>query len=153
MVPFFIKYPPQINNGMVYSKPVFSLDIFSTIASVTNTTLPADRQYDGVNLLPYLAKDTGTPHSILFWRSGYSKAICKGNWKLYVNEKNKKTFLFDLSNDIEERNDLSSGKPDKVKELLNDLNQWEKTQTVKAAWPSDADVIIDVRGEEYYFPV
>jgi arylsulfatase A-like enzyme len=153
MVPFFIRYPTQINNGMVYSKPVFSLDIFSTIAAITNTALPADRQYDGVNLLPYLAKDTGAPHNILFWRSGYSKAVCKGNWKLYINEKNKKTFLFDLSNDIEERHDLSSSKPDKVKELLYDLQQWEKTQTIKAAWPSDADVIIDVRGEYYYFPV
>jgi arylsulfatase A-like enzyme len=152
MVPFFIRYPSEINNSQVYSKPISSLDIFSTIAAISNTTLPADRPYDGVNLIPYLKNDTSTPHEIFYWRSGYSKAICKGDWKLYVNEKNKKTYLFNLANDIEEKNDLSSAQPDKVKELQDALKHWEDTNTIKPAWPSAADLLIDVGGEIYYFP-
>ncbi|PWT73311.1 MAG: hypothetical protein C5B59_13785 [Bacteroidetes bacterium] len=89
---------------------------------------------------------------IFYWRSGYSKAICKGNWKLYINEKSKKKFLFDLSKDIEEKNDLSIKMPDKINELSQELDNWEKTQNVKPAWLSSADVLIDVDGEEYYFP-
>lgn len=152
MVPFFIKFPAAIHDSKVYDKSVSSLDIFATIAAVANLQLPSDRPYDGTNLIPFLTNNSGFPHEIFYWRSGYSKAICKANWKLYINKKSKKKFLFDLSKDIEEKNDLSSGMPDKVNELMHDLDVWEKTQTVKPAWPSAADVVIEVDGEEYYFP-
>jgi arylsulfatase A-like enzyme len=131
---------------------VSSLDIFSTVAGVANAPLPSDRVYDGVNLLPFLTNGGGHPHSVFYWRSGYSKAIFKENWKLYINEKSKKKFLFNLENDIEEKNDLSSRMPQKVGELMHDLDIWEQTQTVKPSWPSAADVLIAVDGEEYYFP-
>jgi arylsulfatase A-like enzyme len=152
LVPFFLKYPNSISTPQVYDKPVSSLDIFATIAALANANLPADRPYDGVNLLPFLHNDTAYPHRILYWRSGYSKAIIKENWKLYTNLKNKKELLFDLSNDIEEKNDLSARHDDKVRELKRLLDQWEKSQTIKPDWPSAADVLIDVGGEEFYFP-
>ncbi len=152
MVPFFIKYPSTIRGSSVFKNPVSSLDIFATVAAVTKAPLPIDRVYDGVNLIPFIANGEGYPHSVFYWRSGYSKAICKGKWKLYINEKNKKKFLFNLETDIEEKNDLSSGMPQKVDELIHDLTIWEQTQTVKPSWPSSADVLIEVDGEEYYFP-
>lgn len=152
MVPFFIKFPSQINHSSVYDKPVSSLDIFATIAAVANVSLPADRVYDGTNLIPFMTNNNGFPHEVFYWRNGYSKAICKANWKLYINKKSKKKFLFDLSKDIEEKNDLSSSYPDKVKELMYELENWERTQTVKPAWPSAADMLIEVDGEAYYFP-
>ena len=151
MVPFFIKFPGSLTGG-IYDKPVSSLDIFSTIAAITHTTLPTDRVYDGVNLLAYLADKTMVPHQIFFFRNGYSKAIRKGDWKLYLNGKSNKTFLFDLSNDIEEKHDLAAAKPEIVKELKKELEHWEKTETVKPAWPSIANVVIDVDGEDFYFP-
>jgi arylsulfatase A-like enzyme len=152
MVPFFIKYPSAIKSSQVFKNPVSSLDIFATVAGVANAPLPTDRLYDGVNLVPFLMKGDGYPHSVFYWRSGYSKAICKENWKLYINEKSKKKFLFNLEADIAEKNDLSARMPQKVDELMHDLDTWEKTQTVKPAWPSAADVLIDIDGEEYYFP-
>ncbi|MFI5153000.1 MAG: sulfatase-like hydrolase/transferase [Chitinophagales bacterium] len=152
MVPFFLKYPSKIGAGQVYEKPVSSLDIFSTVAAITNSPLPADRAYDGVNLMNYLTDPMKYPHEIFYWRSGYSKAICKKEWKLYLNGKNKKTFLFNLSDDIGEHQDLSTGHPEKVKELKEALDQWEKSQTRDPSWPSAADVLFDVGGEEYYFP-
>jgi len=152
MVPFFIKYPSALSGSKVFKNPVSSLDIFATVAAVTNTALPSDRVYDGVNLLPFLTNGQGFPHHLFYWRSGYSKAICKENWKLYINEKNKKKFLFNLETDIEEKNDLSSLMPQKVGELMHDLDVWEQTQTIKPSWPSAADVLIEIDGEEYYFP-
>jgi arylsulfatase A-like enzyme len=151
LVPFFIRYPGA-RAIHLYEKPVSSLDIFATIAAATHTPLPTGRPYDGVNLLPFLSGDTGTPHQTFFWRSGYSKAICRGNWKLYQNGKDHKTFLFDLDHDIRENNELSSSRPDIVKQLVHLLEQWEKTETIAPAWPSASDVIIDVRGEKVHFP-
>ena len=152
MVPFFINYPGIKNGNYVYDKPVSSLDIFSTIASVTKTPLPADRVYDGIDLFPCLADNRKTPHEILYWRNGYSKAIRNGNWKLYINEKNKKKYLFNLETDEEELHDLSKSEPVMVNQLMNELYNWEKTQTIKPAWPSMADILIDVKGEKYFFP-
>ena len=137
---------------MVYEKAVSSLDIFATIAAISQAQLPGDRVYDGKNLFPFLTVDDNAPHDIFYWRSGYSKAICKGDWKLYVNEKNKKTFLFNLKEDIGEKKDLSASLPEIVKELKKELETWEKTQTIHPSWPSAADIIIAVDGEEYYFP-
>ena len=151
LVPFFIKYP-GITKDHIYDKPVSALDIFSTIAAATHTPLPASHPYDGVDLLPYLTTDSGTPHTRLYWRSGYSAAIRDSSWKLYINGKDHQTLLFDLATDIAENNDLSAAHPAKVKYLLRLLQEWEKTQTVKPAWPSASDVIIDVRGQKVHFP-
>ena len=152
LVPFFINYPGTKNGSLVYDKPVSSLDIFSTIASITKTTLPVGRVYDGVDLLPYLADSKKGPHEILYWRNGYSKAIRKGNWKLYINEKSKSKYLFNLETDREELHDLLNSEPAIADQLMKELNKWEKTQTINPAWPSMADILIDVRGKKYFFP-
>jgi arylsulfatase A-like enzyme len=152
MVPFFIRFPAGMVRPQVYDKPISSLDIFATVAALTHTALPSGKAYDGTNLVPYLASDTGYPHRLFFWRSGYSKAICKENWKLYVNKKSRRTYLFDLSRDLEEKHDLSEQRLDKVKELSAELENWEKNETMHPAWPSAADLVIEVDGESYYFP-
>ena len=152
LVPFFINDPESKNGNLVYDQPVSSLDIFSTIASITKTVLPPDREYDGVDLLGYLTDKKKAPHEILYWRNGYSKAIRKGNWKLYINEKSKSKYLFNLATDREELHDLLSSEPAITAQLMKELNNWEKTQTINPAWPSMADLLIDVRGKKYFFP-
>jgi arylsulfatase A-like enzyme len=138
--------------GQTYHHPVSALDIYSTIAAVSGAALAADRIYDGVNLLPYLKNDSLLPHQDLFWRNGYSKAFRRGDWKLYINEKNKITYLFNIADDREEKNNMSSKRPDKLKELQEALKDWEKKNTVPPLWPSAADVLIEVNGKWYRFP-
>ena len=151
-VPYFIKYPSVLPAGQVFTKPVSSMDIYATIAAASNTSLPTDREYDGVNLIPYCKAEAGLPHDLFFWRSGYSKGCRKGDWKLYVNEKSKLLYLFNIAIDKEEKIDLSVQQPAKLKELQEELRQWEKKTTIKPLWPSAADVIIDVRGKKVRFP-
>ena len=151
-VPFFIKYPNGLKARQAYTHPVSAVDIFSTIAAVSNAPLASDRTYDGVNLLPYLSNDSLMPHQDFFWRSGYSKAFRRGDWKLYVNEKNKVTFLFNLANDPAEKYDQSKTHADKLKELQDALKDWEQKNSVPPLWPSAADVLIEVNGKWYRFP-
>jgi arylsulfatase A-like enzyme len=151
-VPFFIKYPDTVQGGQLYHKAVSSLDIFSTIAAVARVSLPTDRIYDGVNLVPFVTDTSRTPHEIFYWRNGYSKAIRRGDWKLYINEKNHRMFLYDVAADESEKYDRSAEQPALVKELKKELEHWEKTQTVKPAWPSISDVSINVDGVIYSFP-
>jgi len=151
-VPFFMKFPGRLKGGSVYTHPVSSLDIFSTIAAASGIELPNDRVFDGVNLLPFLDDRLQRPHELFYWRSGYSKAIRKGDWKLYINDKNKVSYLYHLANDVEESKDLSDQFPEKVIELRKALIEWEKKNTTDPKWPSAADVMIDVRGKHFRFP-
>lgn len=152
-VPFFASFPGVFSANMVYDKPVSSLDIFSTIAAVTNTLLPQDRVYDGVNLVPYLTGKTDSmPHKVFYWRNGYSKAIRNEDWKLYINKKSKKTYLFNLAGDQQEQHDLSKQYPEKVNELKQQLQNWEDNNFINPRWKSNADVLIDVDGEMIWFP-
>lgn len=151
-VPFLMQYPKGISPGQVYKHPVSSMDIYSTIAAISGAELTPGRTYDGVNLLPYLKNDSVLPHQDFFWRSGYSKAFRRGDWKLYVNEKNKITYLFNLADDREEKKNLSAKHPDKLKKLKVALKDWEKKNTVPPLWPSAADVLIEVNGKWFRFP-
>jgi hypothetical protein len=67
--------------------------------------LPADRVYDGVDLLPYL---TDTKKILMKFYTGemvIQKLSGMGNWKLYINEKSKSKYLFNLETDREELHD------------------------------------------------
>jgi arylsulfatase A-like enzyme len=152
-VPFFIKYPRQIKPNQQIDAPIISLDILPTVAAAAG--IRTERKYDGVDLIPFLTKKQSTrPHDILFWRNGYSKAVRKGDWKLYVNDRSGKTLLFDLSKDRSEKLDYSAAKPEKVRELREALEQWEK-EVGKPSWPNLINVNYDVNqdGEFYYFPI
>ncbi len=135
-VPFLFKWKGKIAPGSVYHKPVSSLDIFSTAAAIANASLPQDRLYDGVNLIPYLTgKDTSAPHQALYWRSGSNKAIRKGDWKLVLNEHDQVTALYHLASDKNETNNLAGKETKKVEELKKELSVWEQTLE-RPRWPS-----------------
>jgi arylsulfatase A-like enzyme len=152
LVPFFIKYPGILSGENTFTEAVSSLDIFSTVAGVSGAALPAGRSYDGVNLIPFCETGQGRPHEKFFWRNGYSKAYRKGDWKLYVNDKDKVQYLFNIAEDRGENADLSGIRPEIMKELTEELKQWEKKNTRKPLWPSGADMKIDVRGKKFQFP-
>lgn len=133
-VPFMMLWKNHTKPGTVYTEPVISLDIFATIASVIGIDLPADRKYDGVNLLPYASGKKAEAHKELFWRSDFNKAIRKDDWKLIVNEYDNKNQLYNLKEDSTEQNNLFDKKPIVAKGLLKDLNDWE-TELIKPLWP------------------
>lgn len=151
-VPFFIQWPVAIKGGQVYNHPVSSLDIFSTIAAASGASLASDRIYDGVDLLTYMNNDSVLPHAVFFWRNGYSKAFRMGDWKLFLNEKQKITRLYNIATDREERHDLAHDQPAKLKELKDALKNWEKKNAIPPLWPSAADVLINVNGKWFRYP-
>lgn len=126
-VPMTLKWPAKIQPNTSYDLPVSALDIFGTVAAATNIKLPADRVYDGVNLLPFVNKETaGEPHKALFWKVGRNSAIRNGNWKLIISEADKKEYLYNLATDPYEQKNLASSQSGKLQELKTALNNWEK---------------------------
>ena len=53
----------------------------------------------------------------LYWQSGRTRVVRAGDWKLQVEGRRDKKWLFDLANDPTEQSNLAVSRPDKLKEL------------------------------------
>lgn len=152
-VPFIFKWKNHLPENKIYTKPIISVDIFSTVAAITQMQLPSDRVYDGVNLMPFFTYDSVlVPHNELFWRIDHIHVIRKGDYKLIFSSRDKWKELYDLKNDKSEKNNLVEKMPEKVLELENDLQKWEKTLPAKPMWPRIMDYRFIIDGKTYLFP-
>ena len=133
-VPFVVKWPRNIPAGLTYSHPVSALDVFPTSLAAAGAELAEDRQLEGVDLLPYLKESEGTmPHESLFWRQGPNWAVRSGNWKLTFAA--DRYWLYDLSKDIGEKNNLARSHSEKIRELTEQYEKWN-SQNTDPAWPA-----------------
>jgi arylsulfatase A-like enzyme len=127
--------------------------VFATAVDAAGASLPTDRPYDGVSLIPQLTgRASGPPHAALFWRAAYHKAVRQGDWKLVKDEMSGRTVLYDLKTDKSERHDLAAEHPETVDELEQALAGWEKDM-VSPLWPRVMDFRFEAGGEVYYFPL
>lgn len=150
-VPFLMKWKGQIPEGITYSKPVSSLDVFVTAAEIAGIPLPNDRKYDGVNLVPFLTgENIGKPHEAIYWRAEYNKIIRKGDWKLIMNELNGYELLYDLKSDKEEKQNVIAEYPEVVADLKAGFKSWNRTLS-KPLWPRIMDYEYTIDGEVYTF--
>ncbi len=120
--PFFAVYPGVFPAGFDYKMPVSTLDIFPTCVALTGAKAPAN--LDGVNLTPYLiGENKKAPHETLFYALSGFGAVRQDNWKL-VLAPDGKSELFDLSKDVEEKNDLSSSESALIIEMTGKWKTW-----------------------------
>lgn len=122
--PFMIQWKGHLPAGKVDDRPIIQLDILPTALAAAGLPMPAVAKLDGVNLLPYLtgAKD-GPPHDALFWRYDGQHAVRMGDWKLLHT--GRKTQLYNLAQDIGEKNDLAASNSEKLKELETAYKNWD----------------------------
>jgi len=132
-VPFFARWPGHIAAGTTFAAPVSTLDLLPTMVKLAGGALPDDRAYDGVDLMPHLAGTAATaPHEALFWRLDDIAAIRKGPWKL-VRFESAPPRLHDLARDPSESKNLAEDAPERVAELLAELERWE-ADTIAPLW-------------------
>ncbi len=118
-VPLLARWPARIAAGSRIALPVGQVDLMPTFAAAAGAPLPSGLTVDGRNLMPALTGQGGplradTP---LFWSSGYYKAVRAGDWKLQVNGKQGKAWLYNLAADPTERTNLAAAQPAKRAEL------------------------------------
>jgi arylsulfatase A-like enzyme len=125
-IPFIISWPGRLRSDFVCREPVMFMDIMPTIAAAVGATLPQGRALEGRNMLPVLTGKSKAPlHESLYWDGAEEKtAVRSGRWKL-VNNRGK-TELFDLEQDLSEKNDLSVQKPEIVARLRQKFDEWSK---------------------------
>ncbi len=123
-VPFLAAYPGVFPEGLEYAHPVSTLDIFPTVTALASVTPPPE--LDGVNLTPFLSGEKkDPPHASLFFNTTNHGAIRQAQWKLVLSPDGRSE-LFDLENDMEEKHNLASVDPVRVKSLEKSWEAWKE---------------------------
>ncbi len=154
-IPMMMRWTGKIPAGRVYNQPVISFDVFATVAALANCRLPDDRDYDGVNLLPFVLgekPEEEKPHEKLFWRSLQHKAVRMDKWKLILDEKSKTKALYNVEEDKVESNNLAEQCADIISKLEQELRLWEQ-EMIAPNWPNVMDYRIIDGAAVYYFPL
>jgi arylsulfatase A-like enzyme len=126
-VPAIFKWPGELRAGRVLNQVGIIQDITASILAATGTAVPAQARPDGINLLPILQGRVAATDRTLFFRFmiGNTKqvAVRQGSWKLLVD--GAKRYVFDLSKDAGERNDLTNERQDVARRLRPLIDAWE----------------------------
>jgi arylsulfatase A len=127
-VPAVAYWPGRIKAGTTTDQTVLGMDLFATMMSIAGIKLPAGLKLDGVDILPMLTEGKKLPDRLLFWRYRKEKAVRKGPWKLLVQGNESK--LYNLDEDLGEKEDLAGARQDIVRALEDELAIWEQEVSV-----------------------
>ena len=134
-VPFAMRWPAQITAGIVYDKPVISLDILATIISQLGIRQNLKKALDGTDLIPFLTgQRQDAPHDNLFWRhlSKGHAAVIRDDTK-YIEDKEGRQ-LYDLAKDISESVPINSRKDETLQRLKAAHQDWNAQMAEEAAF-------------------
>ncbi|MFC2167107.1 sulfatase-like hydrolase/transferase [Acidobacteriota bacterium] len=136
-VPCIMQWPGQIPAGTTCKEIVTAMDLFPTFAAITGASLAKEPQIDGQNIFKLLQKpdSTPSPHEAFYYyaRNGNLEAVRSGKWKLHSAktrgwDKELGVFpvsLYNLEEDIGERNNLANNNPEIVDRLRQRMNRFD----------------------------
>jgi len=137
-VPLIISWPGRIKPRSVSNTPAMNIDFYPTLAQIAGVDIDPAQRIDGVSILPLLKNpNASVARDTLYWHYPLAKphflggrssgAIRKGNWKLLEFLDDGHLELYNLKDDIGEKNNLAERMPRKTKELHQLLQQWRKS--------------------------
>ncbi|WP_406684717.1 arylsulfatase [Seonamhaeicola sp. MEBiC1930] len=120
-IPFIAYWPEKIEKGSVSNHLGYFPDIMPTLADIAGTQTPPTT--DGISILPTLfgehSNDSQKQHDYLYWEDPKSNAIRMGEWKA-IKPKNQLDYeLYNLSTDIEEKQNLVAENSKILKKMLS----------------------------------
>jgi arylsulfatase A-like enzyme len=145
-VPYVFRWPGHIPTGTVSDTPINSVDLYPTLLEVAGAKPKTGYTLDGVSYLKLLTSggtgDLG--REALYWHfPGYLGAgkgqwrttpggsIRRGDWKLIEYFEDMHVELYNLKDDIGEKNNLAKAKPELAKDLTEKLHTWRTSVGAK----------------------
>jgi len=143
-VPLIVRWPGVTMPNTTCDTPVIGIDFFPTLLEIAGVKKPSGQVLDGVSLVPLLKGGKHLNREAIFWhfpaylqgkadgardpyfRTRPAGAVRKGNWKLIEYFEDSELELYNLKEDIGEKNNLSKKRPQKAKELHQLLVDWRK---------------------------
>lgn len=132
--PMIVVAPGVAKPGTVCDVPVISTDFYPTLLQLAGRPLKPEQHRDGVSFVPLLKGEASPRGRPLFWhyphysnQGGAPNGVIRdGDWKLIEWYEDGALELYNITEDIGERNNLTAQHPDKVKELHGMLIAWRK---------------------------
>jgi arylsulfatase A len=155
-VPGIIRWHGKVKAGTIEETPAGLVDILPTITEITGTSIPKDRTIDGTSLTPLFNNKKIARKKPLFWYYNPSRPVCvirEGDWNLIadpvidipkdnvfkeewigmIKESPLTNFrLFNLKNDISQKNDVSSQHPKLFEALKKKMIELHKEVVTEA---------------------
>lgn len=136
-VPLIVSCPNVVPAGTICKTPTSNIDFYPTLCQLAGIMPDSQHHCDGVSILPLLKNPNyqlkrqahywhyplDKPH---FLGGRSSGAVRKGDWKLIEYFDTRQKELYNLADDIGEKNNLASTNPEKVAELQGLLKAWRK---------------------------
>ncbi len=131
-VPLIMYWKGNIKAGSVSNALVHTADLFPTIAKAINANYKKDVSIDGENILKLLAQPVALPQRAVFWHYPHysnqggkpASAIREGNYKLIYNYEDSTAELYNIVQDISEKNNIAGTHLAKIKRLKQKLFRW-----------------------------
>jgi len=140
-VPYIFRWPGKIPEGAVCEQPITGVDLYPTLLEVAGAKCPANYPLDGVSYLKVLTSGgkANLNRDAIYWHfPGYLGAgkntwrtlpvgaIRSGDWKLMEFFEDGRLELYNLRDDLGEKNNLAAKFPEKTKEMREKLVAWRK---------------------------
>ena len=130
-VPMIVVWPGVVKPGTVSDALISSVDFYPTILDIAGVKPKPNQIIDGIDLVPFLKGETKKvhdaifchfPHSVKATKNIAATSVRKDDWKLikfYADnpDQSDRYELYNLKEDIEEKNNLAEKFPEKVKQL------------------------------------
>ncbi len=126
-VPAIAWWPGRVPAGVTVDDTVLTMDLPPTFLELAGLSPPAEdapKPFDGVSVKSLLLDEESVPERTLFWRMRTARAVRRGGWKL-VRLEDDPPELYNLAEDIGERNNLADEHPGRVEALAQALAEWE----------------------------
>ncbi|MCX6897426.1 MAG: sulfatase-like hydrolase/transferase [Verrucomicrobia bacterium] len=163
-VPGIVRWPGKARPGSVSDEPVCGVDFLPTACALAGIKPPHDRTLDGACFLPVLDGKPMARSIPLYWHfnratSDVKAALRVGDWKILatldkppaaptnnITEEDERMFkeaelatfsLYNLRDDIGEKNDLAAKDPAKLAELKALLQaKYHEVRAESPVWPA-----------------
>ena len=135
--PWIWRVPGVTKAGTTCGVPMSSVDLLPTVLELTGH-VAVPHEIDGVSIAAPLRTQPMAERP-LFWhyphygnQGGFpSAAVRLGQWKLIERLEDGRVHLFDLANDIGERNDLAEQQPERTAKMRDMLHAWYRKMDAK----------------------
>lgn len=141
-VPLIVAWDGVVEEGTVCDEIVHTIDFYPTMLDVGKAKQQPKHKLEGLSMLPlWNNSEASLARDAMFWHfPGYAmgsrgrrtpkarpqSTVRSGDFKLIENLEDNSLELYNLKEDISERNNLAGSNPKKAQELLKQLKKWRE---------------------------
>ena len=132
-VPFIARWTGTIPSAKESTAITSTMDFYPTFLEIAKLSAPKEQVLDGVSLMQVLRNPTANLNrDTLYWHLPHyhhatpASAMRSGDWKLIELFEDGSLELYNLANDLGEKNNLAAKEADRAKAMHAALKNWRK---------------------------